>query len=96
MGPKRHLSLFHTITRDATNSIAYGIIDTTMDYFNFLLYSATEKSLDALQHLLNKLERVFNNVRLRDHHVVDPLHDLYWLPVWSRITIKVQVYATLH
>ena len=33
----------------------------------------------------NKLARVVNNVETRDHHSVDQMRDLHWLPVRSTI-----------
>ena len=69
-----------------------------LDYSNTLLYCAAEKSLDWLQHFQIKLAHFVNNVRTRDHHVVNLLSDIHRLPIWDwgRSPSRWQVYATLH
>ena len=68
---QRHIC--RCLARDAANSIACSIVGTRMDYCNCLLYGATEKSLDRLQRVQNKLARFVNNIGTRDHLVVDLL-----------------------
>ena len=71
------------------NTVACSIVGTRIDYCNSLLYGVSEKYLDKLQHVQNKLARVVMNVGLRDHHTVDLLRELHWLPVRSRIIFKI-------
>ena len=59
---RRHL------TREVANAIACSIVGTRIDYCNSLFYSASEKYIDKLQRLQNKLARVVTNTGLRDYY----------------------------
>ena len=87
----RHI--FHLIYRDVANTMAACIVGTRLDYFNALLYGATEKLLNKLQIVQNKLARVICNETTRQQHIIDLLRNLHWLPIRCRITFKV---ATLY
>ena len=56
---------------------------------NIYIYDATEKSLNNLQIVQNKLARVVCNVTGRQQHTIDLLRNLHWLPIRSRITFMV-------
>ena len=83
----RHIR--HHLLRDVANMIACSIVGTRIDYFNSLFYGVSEKYLDKLQHLQNKLAQVVVNTSLRDYYSVDLLSELHWMSIWSRITFKV-------
>ena len=71
------------------NAVACSIVGTRIDYCNSLLYDAADKHLEKLQRVQNKLARTVLNVGIRDHHTVDLLRELHWLPIRSRIVFKV-------
>ena len=60
-----------------------------MNYCNALLHGATEKSLNNLHRVQNKLARVVSNITTRQQHAVDLLRHLHWLPIRRRITFSV-------
>ena len=84
----RHIR--HHLTSEVANTVACSIVGTWIEYCNSLLYGVSEKYLDKLQRVQNKLARVVMNVGLRDHHTVDLLRELHWLPVRSRIIFKIE------
>ena len=55
---RRHL------TREVANTVTCSIVGTWIDYYNSLFYGASEKYLDKLQCLQNKLTRVVTNTGL--------------------------------
>ena len=48
----------HHLTQEVANTVACSIVGTRIDYCNSLFYGASEKYLDKLQCLQNKLVRV--------------------------------------
>ena len=85
---RRHL------TQEVTNTVACSIVGTRINYCNSLFYSASEKYLDKLQCLQNKLARVVTNTGLQDYHYVALLRKLHWLPIWSQISFKVETVSS--
>ena len=69
--------------------MAAFIIRTRSNYCKAMLHGATEKSLNKLKRVQNKHARVVCNVTTRQHHIVDHLRNLHWLPIRSRITFKI-------
>ena len=67
----------HHLTREVANTVACSIVGTRIDYCNALFYGASEKYLDKLQRLQNKLARLVTNIGLRDYHSVDLLRELH-------------------
>ena len=49
---------------------------------------ASDKVINNLQLLQNCLARVICNIAEHDQHTIDLLRRLYWLPVRSRINLK--------
>ena len=88
-----HVRALHHIRRhlmrEVANTVACSIVGTQIDYCNSLFYSASEKHLDKLQCLQNKLTHVVTNTDLRDYHSVDLPLQLYWLRIQSQISFKV-------
>ena len=83
----RHIR--RSISRGVANDMAACIVGIRFDYCNALLYGATEKSLNKLQIVQNKLDRVVCNVTTCQQHTIELLRNLHWLPIRSRITFKV-------
>ena len=83
----RHIR--RSISLDVANTTTACIVGTRLDYCNAVLYDATEKSLNMLQIVQNKLARVVCNVTTRQQHTIDLLRNLHWLPIRSRIMFKV-------
>ena len=69
--------------------MASSIVVSRIDYCYSLLYGASCKVLDKLQRVQNHIARVVCNVGRRDHHTIDLLRSLHWLPVRRRKTFKV-------
>ena len=49
----------------------------------------SESILDKLQYVQNRLACIVHNYGIRDHHAIDVLRELHWLPARSFITFKV-------
>ena len=61
---RRHLM------RGVANTLACSIVGTRIDYCNFLFYGASEKYINKLQRLQNKLARIVTNTGLRAYHLL--------------------------
>ena len=83
----RHIR--RNLTQEVAYTVACSIVGTRIDYCNSLFYGASEKHLDKLQRLQNKLARVVTNTGLRDYQSVDLLRELRWLLIRSRMSFKV-------
>ena len=83
----RHIR--RSISRDVANAMAACIVGIRLNCWNALLYGATEKSLNKLQIVQNKLARVVCNVTSRQQLIIDLLRNLQLLLIRSRITFKV-------
>ena len=79
----------YTIFKAENQEIQFPLLCTKPSIGHSLLYGATEKSLNKLQIVQNKLARVVFNVTTRQQHTIDLFHNLHWLPIRSRITLKV-------
>ena len=77
------------ISCDFANTMAACIVGTLLVYCNALLHAATEKSLNKLQRVQNKLARIVCNVTTCQQHTVDLLCNLHWLPITSHNMFKI-------
>ena len=73
------------------NTMAY-IVSTRWDYGNLLSHGATEKFLNKLLRVQNKLAQVICNVTTRQQHIIALFHNLHCLLIKIRITLCYKVY----
>ena len=70
---------------------------TAIDFCNALLLDLPESTVGKLQRCQKMVERVVARARKCDH-ITPVLMQLYWLPVFDRVHLKVllQVYKAFH
>ena len=78
-----------SLTHDVNNTVECNNIDSKLDYGNSLLHGASEKSLDRLHWVQNKLPHVVHNVSTCQYHSIDLLQVLHWLPICSWVIFKI-------
>ena len=82
------------LTQNVANTVACSIVGSRFDYCNSLLYGTSDKVINKLQLVQNRLTRVVCKVDKRDQHIIDLLRRLHWLPVRCRITFKMATLAS--
>jgi len=87
----------HSLSMDATKTLASAFISSRLDYCNSLLAGATSGLRTKLQFVQYAAAR-FVTMSLKFDIITPELRDLHWLPVRRRITFKVTtlVYKCLH
>ena len=78
------------ISCNVANTMAAFIVGIRLDYCNMLLHCATEKSLNKLHRVQNKLARVVCNVITYRQHAIEDinlLRNLHWLPAYLLATL---------
>ena len=77
-------------------TVACSMVGAWLDYCNSILYGTSAGNLGKIQRAINMLARVFSGARKRDH-ITPVLADLHWLPITSRIRVKLalQKYRTV-
>ena len=86
-----------SLTEEATKTLAHAFVSSRLDYCNSSLYGVNDGLLKKLHIVHNAAAHVVTAVRKFDH-ISPVLHELCWLPVRHRITIKLAtiVYKCLH
>ena len=78
------------LTRSSANTIACGIVNSRLDYYNSLLTGTTLHNLHRLQRVHITLACVVCNAPYRA--TTKPLlHTLHWLPVHQRMHYKISL-----
>ncbi len=75
------------LTRPATEKIVHALISSRLDFGNGLLFHLPQTQLSKLQKLQNAAARIVTLTR-KHTHITPVLKSLHWLPVESRITLK--------
>jgi len=80
-----------SLPRDVAQSVACAIIGSRLDYCNSLYYGMSNTNFQRLQRVQNASARIVCQASRRQHHTVDLLKDLHWLPVRGRVDYKIAV-----
>jgi len=77
------------ITDDMAKSVASSLVCSRLDYANSLLYGTTQKNINRLQRVQNKLARVVaGHAVQQDTQSSGILKHLHWLPIEQRIHFR--------
>jgi len=76
-----------SLTLEAANTLVHAFVSSRLDYCNSLLYGISDGLLAKLQTVQNAAARIVTGTRKFDH-ITPVLHQLHWLPVRQRITLK--------
>ena len=75
---------------NTTKVIAQALVCSRIDFNKSLYYGLPQKQIQRLQRIQNCAARLIFRKRKFDH-ITSCLIELYWLPVYARITFKVLV-----
>jgi len=83
----RHIR--RALPRDITNTIAFSIVGSKLDYCDSLLFKIPTSTLQKLQRVQINLARVVCGISKLQRPSEDLLYELHWLPVRQRIHYKI-------
>ena len=76
---------------DVVQNVTCAIIGSLLDYCNCLYYGMSNTNFQRLQRMKNAAARIVCQASRRQHHSVDLLKDLHWLPVRGTVDYKIAV-----
>jgi len=81
--------VLQSLTSEAATSLVHAFISCRLDYCNALLYGIADCQLQRLQSVQNAAARLVTGFR-RMEHISPILKSLHWLPIWQRVTYKLE------
>lgn len=90
-GIHRIKSIRSSLTQDAAETLALGIVMSHIDYANAIFVGLPQSSMMKLQRVQNMAVRVVLGDNARDMRTVQCLKLLHWLPVRLRVKFKILV-----
>ena len=87
-----------SLSTDPTGTLVTSLLCSKLDYCNTIFAGLPNSMIDRLQNLLHSAALSITGVRKYDHIAPTLRHELHWLPVSNRITIKLCLidYKALH
>ena len=82
--------LRHTLTQEAANTLALGIVISHLDYANAILFGLLDVVINRYQQIQNMAAKIVLNHSKYDS-ASEALRDLHWLPIRAHIQYKILV-----